>query len=109
MGVPSKIKAVKVFDANEVELTDVVVTNSDDPPEVSIGAFEQETENRNNNPENQTCSFLLQSIITRAGQEATNLQAFVELYGTDENPTNLFVTHIQWGKDDDANMISCAA
>ena len=35
MGVPSKIKAVKVFDANEVELTDVVVTNSDDPPEVS--------------------------------------------------------------------------
>merc|ERR1719341_196546 len=82
MGVPSKIKAVKVFDDAGVELNDVVVTNSDDPPE---------------------------SIITRAGQEGTNLKAFVELYGTDENPTNLLVTHIQWGKDDDANMISCAA
>ena len=34
-GVPSKIKAVKVFDDSGVELTDVVVTNSDDPPEVS--------------------------------------------------------------------------
>ena len=34
-GVPSKIKAVKVFDDAGVELTDVVVTNSDDPPEVS--------------------------------------------------------------------------
>ena len=35
MGVPSKIKAVKVFDDTGVELTDVVVTNSDEPPEVS--------------------------------------------------------------------------
>ena len=34
MGVPSKIKAVKVFDDAGVELNDVVVTNSDDPPEV---------------------------------------------------------------------------
>ena len=42
MGVPSKIKAVKVFDDAGAELNDVVVTNSDDPPEVSIG---QETEN----------------------------------------------------------------
>jgi len=80
MGVPSKIKAVKVFDDSGVELTDVVVTNSDDPPE---------------------------SIITRAGQKETNLKAFVELYGTEENPTNLFIDHIQWGKDDDANMVSC--
>merc|ERR1712032_1448237 len=80
MGVPSKIKAVKVFDDAGVELTDVVVTNSDEPPE---------------------------SIITRAGQKETNLKAFVELYGTEENPTNLFIDHIQWGKDDDANMVSC--
>jgi len=80
MGVPSKIKAVKVFDDTGVELTDVVVTNSDEPPE---------------------------SIITRAGQKETNLKAFVELYGTEENPTNLFIDHIQWGNDDDANMVSC--
>ena len=42
MGVPSKIKAVKVFDDAGVELNDVVVTNSDDPPEVK----KQETENQ---------------------------------------------------------------
>jgi len=80
MGVPSKIRAVKVFDDAGVELTDVVVTNSDEPPE---------------------------SIITRAGQKETNLKAFVELYGTEENPTNLLIDHIQWGKNDDDNMISC--
>ena len=98
MGVPSKIKAVKVFDDAGVELNDVVVTNSDDPPEVKKQKNVKSTQ-----------KISLQSIITRAGQEGTNLKAFVELYGTDENPTNLLVTHIQWGKDDDANMISCAA
>ena len=61
-------------------------------------------------PETETPkNVFFQGIITRAGQEGTNLKAFVELYGTDENPTNLFVTHIQWGKDDDTNVISCNA
>ena len=98
-GVPSKIKAVKVTSNAGNVFNDLVVTNTDNPPEVSETHFVLFLYRQ------KIC--VLQSTITRPGREQKNLVAVIELYGTEADPTNIDVVRIQWGKDDDANMISC--
>ena len=90
---------MKVFANSGSEFNNVVVTNTDNPPEVSETHFVLFLYGQ------KIC--VLQSTITRPGREQKNLVAVIELYGTEADPTNIDVVRIQWGKDDDANMISC--
>ena len=54
---------------------------------------------------NQFCLF--QTNLKWADKEKPSFKGWLHLYGTEADPTDIRIDYLQWGKDDDANMLSC--
>jgi len=79
-GVPSKLGKWKVVNINGLELTEVKAVHLDNPP---------------------------QTNLKWADRKKNGFQGWLHLYGTEADPTDITIKYLQWGKDDDPNMLSC--
>jgi len=79
-GVPSKLGKWKIFNNAGDELTEVKAVHLDNPP---------------------------QTNLKWAEKEKPSFKGWLHLYGTEADPTDIRINYLQWGKDDDANMLSC--
>jgi len=79
-GVPSKLGKWMIFNKDGEELTEVKPNHLDDPP---------------------------QTNLRWTGTKKANFKGWLHLYGTEADPTDITIKYLQWGSDDDANMLSC--
>ena len=112
-GVPSKLGKWEIFNNFGDELTEVKAAHLDDPPQVCSGIKHRRkiTLNKcclatnNIHHTNQFCLF--QTNLKWADRKKNGFQGFLHLYGTEADPTDITIKYLQWGKDDDPNMLSC--
>ena len=105
-GVPSKLGKWKVVNINGLELTEVKAVHLDNPPQVSSFMLNKCCLATNNILHtNQFCLF--QTNLKWADRKKNGFQGWLHLYGTEADPTDIRIDYLQWGKDDDANMLSC--
>ena len=112
-GVPSKLGKWKIFNKDGEELTEVKPNHLDDPPQVSSGIKHRRKiilnkcclATNNIHHTNQFCLF--QTNLRWKGTKKANFKGWLHLYGTEADPTDITIKYLQWGSDDDANMLSC--
>ena len=105
-GVPSKLGKWKVVNINGLELTEVKAVHLDNPPQVSSFILNKCCLATNNILHtNQFCLF--QTNLKWADRKKNGFQGWLHLYGTEADPTDITIKYLQWGKDDDPNMLSC--
>ena len=112
-GVPSKLGKWKVFNINGLELTEVKAVHLDDPPQVCSHIKHRKKvilnkcclATNNIHHTNQFCLF--QTNLKWADRKKDAFHGWLHLYGTEADPTDITIKYLQWGKDDDPNMLSC--
>ena len=50
---------------------------------------------------------LFQTNLKWADKKKPNFKGWLHLYGTEADAISIRIKYLQWGKDDDANMLSC--